>query len=275
MGLGGACYVGELGYYVSAGKWVTVAISKATLTPPETLAEDMTVEFANLPVEVPLPELVELVKQAVSENVPLIEALQQLRAEGRVQLPEIEVGAPAMTWTPEQERALAEVISMDSVRQVWVGSLEITELVRRQLEHELASVSAIPSKERPGAERGQPHIRKGKMAAVSSPPGGEQPPARGFWFTVNAELIIYGATESDATVTIGGRFIKLRRDGSFSYRFALPDGRYELPVVAVSADRAEARHAELRFSRRTHYTGEVGTHPQDEALQPPTPDNVA
>ncbi|MBI3192631.1 MAG: DUF4912 domain-containing protein, partial [Pedosphaera parvula] len=79
VGLGGACYVGELGYYVSAGNWVTVAISKATLAPPETLAEDVSVEFANLPAEVPLPELVELVKEAVSHHVPLIEAIQQLR----------------------------------------------------------------------------------------------------------------------------------------------------------------------------------------------------
>ena len=33
-------------------------------------------------------------------------------------------------WTPAQERALAKVIRLDSERRVWVGSLEITELVR-------------------------------------------------------------------------------------------------------------------------------------------------
>ena len=60
--------------------------------------------------------------------------------------------------------------------------------------------------------------------------------AKGFWFNVNAELIIYGATEPDAKVTLGGHEIKLRPDGSFSYRFALPDGNYDLPAVAVSAD---------------------------------------
>ena len=32
-----------------------------------------------------------------------------------------------------------------------------------------------------------------------------------------------GATEPDAAVTIGGRKIQLRKDGTFSFRFALPD----------------------------------------------------
>lgn len=273
VGRGGARYVGELGYYAGAGDWVTVAVSKATLTPPDSLAEESTVQFANLPVEVPLPELVALVKEAIRDNVPLIEALQQLRAEGYPELPLIGVGDLPAAWTPEQERALAEVISMDSVRQVWVGSLEITELVRRQLERQISSVSAVP----PGGPqegRQRPFGREGLAAAVSSPLGGQVPPARGFWFNINAELILYGATEADAKVTIAGRTIQLRRDGSFSYRFALPDGRFELPAVAVSADQAEARHAELRFSRRTRYTGEVGAHPQNAALKPPRAENL-
>jgi len=46
---------------------------------------------------------------------------------------------------------------------------------------------------------------------------------------VNAELIIYGATEPDAQVTIGGRANQAAPDGSFSFRFSLPDGDYELP----------------------------------------------
>ena len=84
---------------------------------------------------------------------------------------------------------------------------------------------------------------------------------------MNAELIVYGATERDATVTIGGRRIKLRADGSFSYRFALPDGRYEMPIVAISADETDGRAAEMKFSRGTEYRGHVGAHPQDPELQ--------
>jgi uncharacterized protein len=98
---------------------------------------------------------------------------------------------------------------------------------------------------------------------------------RSFWFNVNAELIVYGATEPDAEVRIGGRKISLRPDGSFSYRFALPDGNYELPAIAVSADREDARSARLEFSRNTEYRGEVQAHPQDEALKTPHPANVS
>jgi hypothetical protein len=83
---------------------------------------------------------------------------------------------------------------------------------------------------------------------------------------VNAELIVYGATEPDARVTIGGRVIRLRPDGSFSYRFALPDGNYEMPIVAVSADQTDGRAAELKFSRSTEVRGDVGEHPQDPGL---------
>jgi uncharacterized protein len=98
---------------------------------------------------------------------------------------------------------------------------------------------------------------------------------KGFWFNVNAELIIYGATEPDATVTIGGRTIKLRSDGTFSYRFALPDGQYELPAVATSVDGTDSRSAELKFARSTEYRGEVQKHPQDPALKPPRAEHVA
>jgi len=108
---------------------------------------------------------------------------------------------------------------------------------------------------------------------ISSPSGG--PPAeRGFWFQVNAELVLFGATERDAIVTIGGRKITLQPDGSFSIRFSLPDGQYGLAIEAFSADGADGRAAELNFTRVTRVSGEVGTHPQDPALKPPAPENV-
>jgi len=176
-------------------------------------------------------------------------------------------------WTPEQERALAEVVSMDHVRRVWMGSMEITELIRRQYLQELASMAAAAlAPGGPGAA-GAPTSPAEAPGAVSSPRGGEVP-EREFWFNVNAELIVYGATEPTATVTIGERRIRLRPDGSFSYRFALPDGQYELPIVAIAADHTDGRAAILRFSRATEHRGDVGVHPQDSALKSPDPANV-
>lgn len=62
-----------------------------------------------------------------------------------------------------------------------------------------------------------------------------------FWLTVGTELILYGATEPDANVTVMGKPVKLNPDGTFSMRFALPIGHYELPVVAVNADGDDTR----------------------------------
>ena len=99
------------------------------------------------------------------------------------------------------------------------------------------------------------------------------PQAQAFWLNINAELVVYGATEPDARVTVGGRAIQLRPDGSFSYRFAFPDGVHVLPVSAAAAN-GETRQAEFWFQRGTSYSGEVGIQPQDFAIKPPAAENV-
>ena len=116
-------------------------------------------------------------------------------------------------------------------------------------------------------------ISSAAVASVSNPVGGVEP-EKGFWLNVNTEVIIYGATEPDAKVAIGGREIRLRPDGSFSIRFALPDGHYELPVTAVSADQTDGRAAKLRLQRQTEYRGGVGAHPLDGQLKPPRVESV-
>jgi hypothetical protein len=85
---------------------------------------------------------------------------------------------------------------------------------------------------------------------VSSP--SKKPQEKGtFWLVVDAELIVYGATESDAHVTVQGRPISLRKDGTFTLRFALPDGRQEIPVVAKSAKIDETRTITPVVTRKT------------------------
>jgi hypothetical protein len=247
----GDSYTAELGYYSALGKWVRIATSAATVTPPDAVSPEGSAEFATIPFKFPFAKLVEIVKAAVHENLPLAEALEELRRQGHPGLPRA-ASRPPSAWTSQQEQALAKIINIDDVRRVWMGSLEITELIRRRLAHEISSLG---------------------ISSLSSPFGGLEQP-KGFWFNVNAELIIYGATEATARVTLGGHEIKLRPDGSFSYRFALPDGKYDLPAVAVSADGTEARAADLKFSRSTEYLGDVGAHPQDPSLKAPLPENV-
>ncbi|MCK4549807.1 MAG: DUF4912 domain-containing protein [Candidatus Krumholzibacteria bacterium] len=89
---------------------------------------------------------------------------------------------------------------------------------------------------------------------VSSFGSGELMPEqkeRGFRLRVATELILYGATEPDAKVTIQGKLVKLRRDGTFTARFALPDGTIDIPVTAVSGDRVEERTIDTDVKKKS------------------------
>ena len=273
-------YAAELGYYSALGKWTRVAISSGTVTPPDAVSLDNDTEFATIPFEFPFAKLMQIIEDAVRDNLPLAQAIEELRRAGHPDLPRFNhpiaprsgapVPAPARVWTPEQERALAKIISIDETRRVWMGSLEITELIRRPLAHDVTSPAPVFGAPAFG-------ISSPGISSVTSPFGGGgvgAAPVKGFWFNVNAELIIYGATEPGAKVTLGGHEIKLRTDGTFSFRFALPDGKYDLPAVAVSASGDDARAADLKFSRATDYLGDVGATPQDPALKPPLPDSL-
>ncbi len=90
---------------------------------------------------------------------------------------------------------------------------------------------------------------------VSSFGSGELMPEqkeRGFRLRVATELILYGATEPDAKVTIQGKQVKLRGDGTFTARFALPDGTIEIPVTAVSGDKVEERTIDTDVKKKSN-----------------------
>jgi len=50
----------------------------------------------------------------------------------------------------------------------------------------------------------------------------QQPALRGFWCRLNADLVIYGASDPKAKVSIQGQPIQLRKDGTFSIRMTSP-----------------------------------------------------
>jgi hypothetical protein len=76
---------------------------------------------------------------------------------------------------------------------------------------------------------------------------------RRFWFQLDAELIVYGATDPQARVTLQGEPVKLRNDGTFTLRFSLPDSRQILPAVATSPDGIEERTIVLAVERNTKH----------------------
>ena len=192
-----------------------------------------------------------------------------------------ERGAKPNTGTSHERQLLSEETSAQRLTAlVWealfpqgaVGSsAEIAQWVTHLVSGPTPQTRALPP-----SGPSSPSFTLGGLPVVlpSSPAIPVQAPAPGFSFRVNAELIVYGSTEPDATVTLAGKPVKLRPDGSFSFRFSLPDGHFDLPALAVKADRSDCRSALLQFSRSTQYTGEVGVHPQDPTLQPPVAERI-
>ncbi|UKO97412.1 DUF4912 domain-containing protein [Nostoc sp. UHCC 0870] len=86
---------------------------------------------------------------------------------------------------------------------------------------------------------------------------------RQFWLIADAELIVYGATEPDATVTIGGRPIKLNPDGTFRFQMSFQDGLIDYPILAVAADGEQTRSIHMKFNRETPSRN---TNTKDEAV---------
>jgi hypothetical protein len=88
--------------------------------------------------------------------------------------------------------------------------------------------------------------RKGQVGASEEMAGGASEKAgekkRQFFFEIGTEMVVYGRTEPDASVFLGDKPVKLRPDGTFSLRFALPEGKIPLDFMARSGDQAEKRH---------------------------------
>lgn len=70
-------------------------------------------------------------------------------------------------------------------------------------------------------------------------------------FDVDAELIVYGRTVPGATVLLSGEPVKLRSDGTFTVRVAMPDKRQVLPIIAQSRDGMKQRTTVIAVERNT------------------------
>lgn len=100
-------------------------------------------------------------------------------------------------------------------------------------------------------ERLKKDVSSGALVSMGASSPVKKAEKKPFWLVVDAELIVYGATEPDARVTVQGRSINLRKDGTFTLRFALPDGKQEIPVVAKSAKIDETRSITPIVTRKT------------------------
>ena len=245
-------YFAELGFF-SRGVWCFLARSGNTRTPPEGVVEAGPSQFVTIPARVTLGEI----RQRLAASALPGEGIAQTAA--RFQAGPREGSA----WTEEEESLLAIVLGEERGKAP-AGGPSSADLARR-LARRLAAAggSAAGELEVPGGEgAGSPG------ASWAGSPGASWSAAvgRGFFLHVNAEVIFYGGTDPAATVTVNGEPVNVTRDGSFRFHFRLPDGEFEVPIVAVSADGKETRSATLRFHRATERTGDVGSTGQPDFL---------
>jgi uncharacterized protein len=131
-------------------------------------------------------------------------------------------------WTAVAENA-DRIFAMSGGYSPQGASRELQELLEERLRRPLGS----PMKTRFGS---------GAAAGRDAEP---------FDFAVDAEVIVYGAANRNAHVTVQGEPVQLRDDGTFAVRMSLPDRRQVIPIVASSYDGVEQRTTILAVERNT------------------------
>ena len=81
--------------------------------------------------------------------------------------------------------------------------------------------------------------------------GGVGSRQRSFWLVADAELIVYGATDPSARLSIGGEEVPLSADGTFRIQVPFRDGQQVYPIEAVAVDGEQRRSITLEFRRST------------------------
>ena len=120
------------------------------------------------------------------------------------------------------------------------NSAEISRLMRQKWEEILAI--SMPSS---GVLGGASSFKKMPRHEIA------EQAKKDFWLKADTEIIVYGSTEPDASVTINSVPVPLNPDGSFSVRFYLPDGQQTYPIEAVSNDGTMKRNITFLVERKT------------------------
>jgi uncharacterized protein len=173
----------------------------------------------------------------------------------------IDVGGPGRTWCIDLGLKLPDgrfitIVRSNVVSTPLDGPSWITDeewMIPEDLFARLYGMGFGFGRSSPVGKGWQERIKREMISSpgVSSSPVKKLQVARGFRLVVDTELIVYGATEPDAKVTVQGKPISLRGDGTFTLRFALPNGKQVIPVKAVSADQVEERTITPIVNRET------------------------
>jgi hypothetical protein len=256
-------YVAELGYYNRDKVWVSVATSEPATTPPPAVATEKTAEFvrvADLPPDAHAPSLKDWreprAPEPIATDTGFVSARPLHRAEPKHDSPppsfEKPIGNQSNAWQTEFSASVSipPQVSWIPVLEPEAPADAPPQSVHDWSERQERELNAMMDPMRSGFLSSTEMAVPGSNALGISSPGGPTSEQRSFWLSVNADLVIYGASEPGANFTLDGIPIEARPDGTFSCRFALPDGNYAAEIITTSAD-GEKRSVRLVFRRKT------------------------
>ena len=228
-------YLVEIGYRCGDGRWLSLARSAPVRVPPTYPSDWVEDQFITVNWDL------ELRGQRLVTLVPPIHKAAAAAAKGNTisdQIFGLAEGAEAMRVAGSLYGSMQQVPKHEEVLSSYVFPSGV-------------GLWAIPT---PSGIN-----MSGVGFSASAPP--IRP--RQFWLVADAELIVYGATEPDATVTIAGEPIQLRSDGTFRYQMSFQDGVIDYPIMAVAADGEQSRSIHMTFTRETP---ERRTNTKEEAV---------
>lgn len=137
-----------------------------------------------------------------------------------------------------------KLLNFSGVDKIGMSSFDIAKLMRERWE-EIVSIS-LPSS----------HSNISSSSSMSRPTFIQQKKQvhekdKRFWLRADTEIIINGATDPDANLTLKGHPIKLSADGSFSVRFYLPNGEDKYTIEAVSGDGTMKKTITFEINKKT------------------------
>ena len=76
---------------------------------------------------------------------------------------------------------------------------------------------------------------------------------KSFWLVADSELIVYGATDPSAKLTIGEEEVPLAADGTFRLQVPFRDGSQKYEIKAVDASGDQEKSITMKFDRLTPF----------------------
>lgn len=241
-------YIVEIGYVCNDGRWLILARSAPVRVPPVYPSDWIEDHFMTIESNEELRgrTVMQLVPPSHRESAAAAAAATAAAA------------ARGDGTNPLYDEIFAQTQSAEAMRVA--GSL-FGSMQQAQMPESVVSSYVFPSGAGLWALPTASGINmSGAGFSASAPP--MRP--RKFWLIADAELIVYGATEPDATVTVGGKPIKLNADGTFRFQMSFQDGVIDYPIVAVAADGEQSRSVHMNFERQTPSRH---TNTKDEAVE--------